>query len=137
MPESGLPERLRALRFEKNLTQTDVAVRAMISNSALSQYESGKRMPGFPVLLRLAELYGVTTDYILGASDLRLVPGERKTLSEDQLIAFERLKSMDSRFFNVLLRATCLQEDDRKRLRHLMNVFIQDVLGVEQDRAEK
>lgn len=137
MPESGLPERLRALRFEKNLTQTDVAVRAMISNSALSQYESGKRMPGFPVLLRLAELYGVTTDYILGASDLRLVPGERKTLSEDQLIAFERLKSMDSQFFNVLLRATCLQEDDRKRLRHLMNVFIQDVLGVEQDRAEK
>ena len=71
-PRYRIGMRLRELRQEARLTQTSVAREMEISNSALSQYEASKRVPDYDLLCKLARLYDVSTDYLLGLTDFRL-----------------------------------------------------------------
>lgn len=72
-----LANRLKRLREEKELLQRDIAKMLNISASAYGYYEQGKRDPDTTTLHRLAEIFGCTTDYLLGKSDYRdpLPPG--------------------------------------------------------------
>lgn len=58
--------RLRELRKSKNLTQTQVARRLNLSKTTISGYENNVKTPSLEVLVQLALLYDVSTDYILG-----------------------------------------------------------------------
>lgn len=58
--------RLRELRKSKNLTQTQVARRLNLSKTTISGYENNVKTPSLDVLVQLALLYDVSTDYILG-----------------------------------------------------------------------
>lgn len=64
-----LYRRLRDLREDRDLLQKDVAKLLNCSQVCYSRYESGKRDLPTDVLLKLADFYGVTTDYILGRTD--------------------------------------------------------------------
>ena len=64
-----LSERLHSLRKERMLTQTDAAKAAGISMKSYCRYESGEREPTASVLVRIADFYNETTDYLLGRSD--------------------------------------------------------------------
>lgn len=61
----SLPERLRAARVRKNLSQTEVYRRTGINNKTLSGYERGISKPDYETLFKLAELYGVSTQWLL------------------------------------------------------------------------
>ena len=58
-------KRLRELRVDHDLGQKEVAAVLGIDQRAYSNYETGKRDLPLRHLIRLAELYGVSTDYIL------------------------------------------------------------------------
>ena len=60
---------LKKLRKEKGLLQDDVARHLGLTRPAYSHYETGRRIPDAAMLEKLADLYGVTTDDILGRSD--------------------------------------------------------------------
>lgn len=64
-------EKLKSLRLEKKLTQKQVADRIGLAISAVSSYESGSRYPSYEVLVQLARIFHVTTDYLLGMTDKR------------------------------------------------------------------
>ena len=64
-------EKLKSLRIEKNLTQKQVADRIGLAISAVSSYESGTRYPSYDVLVKLARIFHVSTDYLLGITDKR------------------------------------------------------------------
>ena len=64
-------EKLKSLRIEKNLTQKQVADRIGLAISAVSSYESGTRYPSYDVLVKLARIFHVSTDYLLGITDTR------------------------------------------------------------------
>lgn len=66
-----LAERLKELRKERTLRQEHVAVALDISMSAYCNYEQGKREPTASVIIRMADYYDVTTDYLLGRSNNR------------------------------------------------------------------
>ena len=66
-----LAERLKELRKERGVRQEQVAVALDISMSAYCNYEQGKREPTASVLVRMADYYGVSVDYLLGRSDER------------------------------------------------------------------
>lgn len=57
---------LRALRDDANLTQEQVAKELGISRTSYTKYESGQHEPPFDLLIGLAKLFNVSTDYILG-----------------------------------------------------------------------
>lgn len=64
-----LLDRLKKLRAKKRLTQEKVAERVGITRPAYSAYESGKRQPDYQILGKLAALFDVSTDYLLGNTD--------------------------------------------------------------------
>src|SRR5690554_2327006 len=63
---SDVGKRLREERDKKHLTQVQVFTQTGINNKTLSGYENGVSYPDFESLKVLAELYGVSTDYLLG-----------------------------------------------------------------------
>ncbi len=63
--------RIRELREDSDLTQAQVGRTLNLSQRAYAYYESGKRNITPEVLIKLAQLYNTTVDYILGLSDER------------------------------------------------------------------
>ena len=66
-----LSTRLRQLRMDKQLRQDQVARLVGVSKGAISAYETDIRQPSYDILIRLANLYRVSTDYLLGREDTR------------------------------------------------------------------
>lgn len=60
-----LGELLTMLRKEKSLLQKDVANYLHLTVATVSNYEKNLRMPNLETLVRLADLYDVSTDYLL------------------------------------------------------------------------
>ena len=67
----GFEERLKKLRQEKNLTQEELAKQIKSSRSNIANYENGKNLPSVEVLDKLSEIFNVSTDYLLGKTDIR------------------------------------------------------------------
>ncbi|SFP02557.1 DNA-binding transcriptional regulator, XRE-family HTH domain [Oscillibacter sp. PC13] len=64
-------QRMRELRHEKGRTQTQMAELIGIKLRAYQNYESGTSYPEIPNLMKLADYFDVTTDYLLGRSEER------------------------------------------------------------------
>lgn len=62
----GLDTRLRESRHKVNLSRNQVAEQVGITPSTLADYEIGHRQPSLPVLVSLADIYNVSTDFLLG-----------------------------------------------------------------------
>lgn len=61
-----LSKKLKSLRLAENLTQTQVAERIGVTKTVISSYENALRQPSYENLLKLARLYKVSTDWLLG-----------------------------------------------------------------------
>lgn len=66
-----LGERLKKIREEKNLLQEDTAKFLKVTQKTISNYEKGERRPDPDTLKRLSEFYGVSSDFLLGKTDLK------------------------------------------------------------------
>lgn len=64
-------ERLRMLRRERDLGQKEVAAWLSLSQSSIGKYEHGERTPTPGVVKQLAEKFNVSTDFLLGNTDMR------------------------------------------------------------------
>ena len=62
-------ERIRALREDKDLSQSDIAKMLNISQSTYSRYENGNLDIPTEILISLSKYYDVSVDYILGLKD--------------------------------------------------------------------
>ena len=72
-----LPERLKRLREETNTTQAELAEELGYKNyTTITKWESGTNLPRGKELKLLAEKFGVSSDYILGLSDVRRIESE-------------------------------------------------------------
>ena len=81
--------RLRQLRLDKNLRQEQVAKLIGVNKSAISTYENNTRQPSFDILVRLATLYRVSTDYLLGMTNIRSL--DLSGLSDEEVAAVSEL----------------------------------------------
>lgn len=69
MVESTFANRMAALRRQKKISQKEAARALGISQALLSHYENGIRECGLDFVVRAADYYGVSTDYLLGHSN--------------------------------------------------------------------
>lgn len=90
--------RIKELRTERGITQADLAKILKISDRAVGYYENGDREPDYSTLLKIADYFDVSIDYLLGASDIKklsslqsetdfhvgLSKSEESTLTEDE-----------------------------------------------------
>lgn len=66
-------EKLKSLRTEAGMTQADLAKRLSITKSVVSYYELQERTPSPDVLIQLADIFHVTTDYLLGIDHRKMI----------------------------------------------------------------
>ena len=81
---SDFSRTLALLRREKKISQRTAAGDLGVSQALLSHYENGLREPGLSFVVRAADYYGVSCDYLLGRSMARdgsAVPAERMDIS--------------------------------------------------------
>lgn len=70
---TSISTRLVSLRKEKNLSQKEAAENLGVSQALLSHYEKGIRECGLEFLCRAATFYDVSTDYLLGLSETKMM----------------------------------------------------------------
>jgi bacteriophage CI repressor helix-turn-helix domain len=63
--------RLKKLREQKKLNQTELANLLEVSNGSISKWERGDRQPDYETLEKIADTFNVTIDYLLGRSDIK------------------------------------------------------------------
>ena len=61
-----LSERIHELRMRQGYTQVSLAKKLGVSKQAVSNWENGNIQPSIDMLIRIADLFSVTTDYLLG-----------------------------------------------------------------------
>ena len=64
--ENKFAERLFDLRTEKNLTRTELANKLCVSTRLISYWENNKRECDFNMLIKIADIFSVSVDYLLG-----------------------------------------------------------------------
>ncbi len=65
------PERLKALRKKAGLTQKEVAKKLQMSQPQYARTENGGRKPNGETLEKFADFFNVSTDYLLGKTDIK------------------------------------------------------------------
>jgi len=69
---------LKTIRQEKSLSQSQLGAMIGVSKAVISKYENSQSYPGYDVLIRLANTFKVSTDYLLGVE-------KKKTIDIDGL----------------------------------------------------
>lgn len=117
-----LSKRIIDLRESKNWTQTQLAEKMGLSKSTMSKIESGYRKITTDELKLLAEIFGVSTDYLLGitppASSAQLAPFDIHDLldSNVQILYNDQgfLSKTDRSYINDLLAVYFSHKEDDK-----------------------
>ncbi len=66
-----LNERIKQLRTERNLTQVGLAKGLSVSKQAVSNWENDNIQPSIDMLVKIADYFSVSTDYLLGRDNRR------------------------------------------------------------------
>ncbi|MBQ8763920.1 MAG: helix-turn-helix transcriptional regulator [Clostridia bacterium] len=61
-----LNEKIKALRLAGNYSQVDIAEKLSVTKQTISNWENNNIQPSIDMLVKIADLFGVTTDYLLG-----------------------------------------------------------------------
>jgi len=64
-------KRLQELLDEKDMTQRELAERIGVTEVTISRYINGERKPRIDIIGKIAEVFGVSIDYLLGYSNIR------------------------------------------------------------------
>jgi transcriptional regulator with XRE-family HTH domain len=104
--DDGFPTRLRDLRKAKNLSQSDLGLRAGLHYTHIGRFERGTSRPGGDTLKRLADALDTTSDYLIegAATDL----AQARVTDSDllrQFQAVEHLPDADKHIVKTLLDA--------------------------------
>ncbi len=98
----GIGERLKQLRQKSGLTQQQLAERIWVSKAAVSNYELYDRCPSPEILIKLARVFHVSADYLLGIEEPKQSLDISGLTDEDaeaieNLIALLRKKNLGNR----------------------------------------
>lgn len=77
--------RLKTLRIKKKLTQQQLADLLGLTKSVISAYENGLRYPAYDVLIKIARIFKVSTDFLLGVEIKREI--DTSGLTDEQVEA--------------------------------------------------
>ena len=72
------PKRLRSLRLGHKLTQEELGKKINVTKVSVSGYENGNRVPDMETLQKIAEVFDVQVDYLLGRTDDPTPPKKSK-----------------------------------------------------------
>ena len=91
--------KLRTLRTQAGMSQTELAKKLNITKSVVSCYELQERTPSPDVLVQLADIFHVSTDYLLGLNHKKMIDVSDLTDEDFQflLLTIETLRKKNSK----------------------------------------
>lgn len=84
--------KIKNLRQQKNLSQSELAKIIGVSQKSISDYEIGKTQPDYDTLIKFANYFHTTIDNLLGYQNPYLL--DRSSLSQEQQQLFEYIKNL-------------------------------------------
>ena len=102
--------RLKELRKSEKLKQCDIAKELNVSQTCYANYENGKREPSIDTLCKLADIYHVSLDYLVG----REFANEIGYLSDEQKNVVLAMKQLNNSQLNEVLGIILRMIDERK-----------------------
>ena len=87
---------LKTLRTQNNYTQVQLAQKLGLTKSVISAYETGLSLPSYDVLINIAKIFKVSTDYLLGMDNRQEI--DLSGLTPEEITALKNLiKAMKHR----------------------------------------
>lgn len=134
-----LPTRLRELLRERKITQSKLSSDVGILNQSISQYLDGSVTPPLEKLIKLADYFNVSIDYLIGRTEVASTSVKKKEIcqvtgltakSVDILKKFKFNPDTETSMPTVLsIINTCIEiEEDSKNLKDIAIQFLEEVL---------
>ena len=88
--------RLKELRTKKNISQQRLAIELGISQQSVNKYENHSIEPDIFLLIKIADFFGVSVDYLIGHSDVprQLEVVQRYSLNSDEALLIEKYRQL-------------------------------------------
>lgn len=99
----GFPVRLKRLRLDRDLKCIEVSQGTGLSHTAILGYEDGSQIPKMDSLIKLADFFNVSIDWLVGRSDLRRLPKDIDILM------------LENKLLEIGAMAECLRNDLSQR----------------------
>lgn len=99
--------KIRDLRKQAHLSQTELGKKVSVSQQTVTAWENNKAEPSSSAVAQLADIFNVTTDYLLGRPDKQETKKDDVELSDDDVI--------------MTWRGQPLSDEDRELIRRIMN----------------
>lgn len=89
MKYSEVCKHIKELRMQRGLTQVELAALLGVSKSVISSYENGVHLPPYDILVKMSGLFGVSCDYLIGATESKYI--STNGLTETQIQALQSI----------------------------------------------
>ncbi len=81
-----IADRIKFLREQQKITQTELAKRLGITRSSVNAWEIGISVPSTQYIVELAEIFHVSTDYLLGVNSTAVIPAAGLSEEDMQMV---------------------------------------------------
>lgn len=98
---------IKTLRLSNHYTQEDLAQKLKISKSTIGMYEQNRRSPDLETLLKLSDIFQVSTDYLLGKQNCEYA-------STPSLISSKETRLL--KYFHLMYNSTTITETQREAI---------------------
>ncbi|MDI0267210.1 helix-turn-helix domain-containing protein [Clostridioides difficile] len=126
-------ERLKELRLKKKLKQSELGKEIGISASTIGMYEQGRRFADQSTLIKLAQYFNVTTDYLLGFSEtnysVNATIAGLSSIREDEIVTNKSInETIKSKQKDVLIKklyseSQKLNNNELEAIINIINIF--------------
>lgn len=86
MVYSDICKHIKELRLKRGMTQVELASMLGVSKSVISSYENGIHLPPYDILIKLSKVFGVSCDYLIGATQSNYISTDGLTENQIQAI---------------------------------------------------
>lgn len=97
-------DNLRKLREKKKMTQTRLSIEIEVSQEIISHYELGNSKPNVDNLIKIADFFHCSTDYLLNRTDNPAMPQNIDNVENTNIIhKYNSLSDENKKYFNKFL----------------------------------
>jgi transcriptional regulator with XRE-family HTH domain len=152
--------RIKELRIENNLTQEELGEKFNLGKSTISNYENNNRLLDIEILIKYAEYFNVSVDYIACTSNSKLPESSKfkllsnKNISELFKVFSERVKNLmfineltsedisnkinisKADFFNYIIGTDYPSMDTLKKITKVLNTTLDYLFGIQEEHSK-
>ena len=128
----AIGDRIKMLRNARKMTQSEFAERLGVTKSAVSSYENGSRLPSYDVLIKMARIFKVSVDNLLGHD--KKIAIDATGLTQEQINIIQEIVLTYKRY-NILLSQGVSIEESNKKLMSMMELSEADIKNMEKSKG--